>query len=60
MNAFNNLILLNRLREKGVGIVRTPAGVMATGLWRLSESEREMFNRMSQNELSAALRMQKA
>lgn len=59
MSDINNLILLNRLREKDVAVVRTPGGVVAYGLSRLPQNEREMFNRLTQGELSAALRMQK-
>lgn len=60
MSDLNNLILLNRLREKGVAVVRTPGGVVAYGLSRANVSDREIFNRMSQSELVAALRMQKS
>jgi hypothetical protein len=60
MTDFNNLILLNRLREKGVAVVRTPGGIIAHGLWRLSQTEQQMFYRLTQKELSDALRMQKA
>lgn len=59
MSDLNNLTLLNHLREKGVAVVRTPGGVVAYGLSRVNVSDREIFNRMSQSELVAALRMQK-
>lgn len=59
MNTHNNLMVLNMLRARGVAVVRTPGGVVAYGLSRLPQNEREMFNRLTQGELSAALRIQK-
>ena len=52
-------MVLNMLRARGVAVVRTPGGVVAYGLSRLPQNEREMFNRLTQGELSAALRIQK-
>lgn len=60
MSLHNNLVTLNRLREKGVAVAKTPGGIVAYGLSRLSEAERNMFNRLTQNELAEALRIQKA
>ncbi len=60
MTLHNNLVTLNMLRSKGVAVAKTPGGVVAYGLSRLSESERNMFNRLTQTELTEALRMQKA
>jgi len=59
MNTHNNLVILNMLRSKGVAVVKTPGGIVAYGLSRLSESDRNMFNRLTQTDLSDALRMQK-
>lgn len=59
MNTHNNLVTLNMLRSKGVAVVKTPGGIVAYGLSRLSESDRNMFNRLTQTELSDALRIQK-
>ena len=60
MSSHNNLVMLNLLRSKGVAVCKTPSGIVAYGLSRLSQSDREMFNRMTQTELLVALRMQKA
>lgn len=59
MSDLNNLTLLNCLREKGVAVVRTPAGVVAYGLSRVNVSDRGIFSRMTQTELLAAWRMSK-
>lgn len=60
MTLHNNSVTLNMLRSKGVAVAKTPGGVVAYGLSRLSESERNMFNRLTQTELTEALRIQKA
>ena len=60
MSSHNSLVMLNVLRSKGVAVCKTPSGIVAYGLSRLSQSDREMFNRMTQTELLVALRMQKA
>ena len=60
MTLHNTLVTLNMLRSKGVAVAKTPGGIVAYGLSRLSESERNMFNRLTQNELAEALRIQKA
>ena len=43
MSSHNNLVMLNLLRSKGVAVCKTPSGIVAYGLSRLSQSDRDFY-----------------
>lgn len=60
MSAENTLTILNMFRSKGVATVRTHAGIVFMGANRLTPGERRSLSRISQSDLEAALKWQKA
>lgn len=60
MGAQNTLALLQMFRAKGVTAARTPAGVQFFGTGALTAGEKKTLAQLSQADLEAALRWQKA
>lgn len=56
----NTLTIINMLRSKGIATVRTPSGIRFMGAAMASNQEKEMMRKLSQADLDAALRWQKA
>ncbi|WP_134186579.1 hypothetical protein [Buttiauxella sp. BIGb0552] len=59
MKVQNTSALLNMYREKGVGAVRTPSGVVLMGVRNLTPQQKRTLLAIPQAELDAALRWQK-
>lgn len=55
----NTLTIINMLREKGIGTVRTPSGIQFMGAARANAQDRAMMSRLTQTELEAALKWQR-
>lgn len=55
----NTLTIINMLRSKWIATVRTPSGIRFMGAANASQQDREMMNRLTQDELDAALKWQR-
>ena len=56
----NALTIINMLRIKGIATFRTPSGVRFMGAANASQQDKAMMNRLTQAELEAALKLQRA
>ena len=56
----NTLTIINMLRSKGIATVRTPSGIRFMGAANASQHDKAMMNRLTQAELEAALKLQRA
>lgn len=56
----NALTIINMLRTKGIATVRTPSGIRFIGSTNASQQDKAMMNRLTQAELDAALKWQRA
>lgn len=59
MSTQNTIALLDMYRNRDVGAVRTPQGIVFMGVRKLSHSEKKTLLAIPQSELDAAIRWQK-